>query len=156
MFGWQSAWPIEYSVGNLPDPFIQGMNIQSVNCLHTPTEYSVNNLPDPFIHRINIWSVICLIPVYIKWIFSRKSASHTYIHCLLYWYTPETFVMLIEYLVGNNWVIWSLSKAVCLSDTIRYLISDVRKSYNGLLLIGDVIYMYWISLCRLIWYIYYI
>jgi hypothetical protein len=28
-----------------------------------------------------------------------------YIHCLLYWYPLKAFVMLIEYLVGNNWVI---------------------------------------------------
>jgi hypothetical protein len=152
---------------------IHQMNIQSVICLipaytewifgrtsawplHTWNEYLVSNLPDPCIHPLNIWSIICLILEYIKWIFSQKSASYTYIHCLLYWYLPKALVMLIEYLVGNNCVIWSLSQAVCLLDSIGYPISDIRKSDNGSLLIGHVTYMYWILFHWPIWYIYYV
>jgi len=51
-------------------------------------------------------------------------------------------VMLIEYLVGNNYVIWSLSQAACLLDSIGYPISDIRNSDNGSLLIGHITYMY--------------
>jgi len=171
---------------NTLDPCIHQLNIQlAIRLTHSYTECIFNQSSAGSLHTlINIQLVIRWISAYTKWIFSWKSTSYAYIHCLLYWSLPKKFVMLIKYLVGNNWVISSLSyvvhllvssisnigkqdhdslltcieyhfpvisslsEAVCLLDSIGYLISDVGKSYNGLLLVGHVTYIYWIPFCQ--------
>jgi len=135
----------EYLVGIHLIPAIHSIDIQLVYtwplCTHnkylisiclTPAyiqSISSWHLPDPSIHPVNIRSV---------------STIQTFIICYI-WYLPKMFVMLIEYLMGNNWVIWNLYQAVCLLDSIGYPISDIGKSYTGSLLVGHIIYTYWIS-----------
>ena len=81
-----------------------------------------------------------LIQQYTKWIFSPCPTASPLEYWILhqadqcfhkYWITITFFSLLnllsqfIEYLIGNHWVIWSLSKPLGPSDSIGYWISDV-------------------------------
>jgi len=144
-----TAWPIhtpnEYPVGICLTPaYIQWIFSRyppgtSIHLIHTQ---SVSTWP---LHRRNEYPIgIRLTLPYTQVNIRSVSTIHTFIICYI-WYPPKTFVMLIEYLMGNNQVIWSLCQAVHLTDSIRYSISNIKTSYTGLLLVRHVIYTYWIS-----------
>jgi hypothetical protein len=62
--------------------------------------------------------------------------------------SAEMFVTWIEYLMDKRPIVWDLSEAVHLSDSIWYSIFDVGQVYNSLQPIGYITNIYQVLLGR--------
>ena len=129
-------------------------------CLANPTgssrQYWMGCQPDQWIHPMNIqwvsgWSdqtVQVILDSLPGWV---QVLNHLHVFTLV-----NTLPKPIEYFLCSCVVIYGLYKLISSLDSIRYWISDVGKAYKLLILIGHVIYVYYVLFCRYILYIYYV